>query len=207
MSNKIQKTFLVVPAVLLLAVAASGQLESHFKVAASHTVVFHGRRFPSLTLAKVNKAGNTLTFSESHIRILALAGPEDAMFSYRIDGLTNPALRVPAGARVCLTVVNVDDDMSHDLVISSPHRTFPERPEILSHAVRTPLLSTRHGEVFQAEVLLIQPIRSGMYDNFCSVPGHAKSGIHGQIEVLPDSGANGHSNASRPLENQGGHHE
>jgi rusticyanin len=191
MSYNLRRTFLVAPAVLLLAVGASGQLESHFKFVASHGVVFHGRRFPSSTPAQINKAENTLTFSESPIRILALAGPEDAMFSYRIEGLTNPTLRLPAGARLRLTVVNVDDDMSHDLVISSPHSTFPERPEIPPHAVRTSLLGARQGEVFQGEGLLIQATQPGTYEYFCSLPGHAKGGMHGRIEVLRDSGVKG----------------
>jgi hypothetical protein len=204
MLNKIERAFSVAAALLLLPIATSGQLESHFKLVASHGVVFHGRQFPSSTPAQINKTENTLTFSQSEIRITALAGPEDAMFSYRINGLTNPTLRLPAGGRLRLTVVNVDDDMSHDLVISSPHSSFPERPEVPPHAVRTPLLSARRGEVFQGEVLLIQPLRPGAYDYFCSVPGHAKGGMRGRIEVFPNPGAAGRSNAPQGIKKQGG---
>lgn len=207
MSNKMQRTFYVVSTMLLLALAASGQLQPSFKLVARHNVVFQGRKFSSSTSSEINKAGNTLTFSGSRIRILALAGPEDAMFSYRIAGLTNPTLRVPAGTRLRLTVVNVDDDMTHDLVISSPHDSFSQRPEVPPHAVRTTLLAARHGETFQGEVLLIQALRPGSYDYFCSVPGHAKGGMHGRLEVLRDSRMKSGSGASRRLTHQGGTHE
>lgn len=188
MSHKMRRTFFIMPAMLLLALSASGQTEA-FKLVARHSVVFHGRKFPSSSSAQVNKAENTLTFSGSSIRIVALAGPEDNMFSYRIAGLTNPTLRIPAGARVRLTVVNVDDDMSHDLVVSPPHKAFPARPEIPPHAVRTTRLAARHGEACQGEVLLIQAMRAALCDYFCSVPGHAKGGMHGRLEVLNQGGS------------------
>jgi hypothetical protein len=204
MSNKIQKMFFVASTMFLLALAASGQLQQNFKLVARHHVVFQGRKFTSSTSPQVNKAENTLTFSGSQIPILALAGPEDAMFSYRVAGLTNPTLRVPTGARLRLTVVNVDDDMSYDLVISSPHASFPQRPEVPLQAVRTPRLAARHGETFQGEVLMIQVLRPGSYDYFCSVPGHPKGGMHGRLEVSRDSRM---ESASRRLTNQGGTHE
>jgi hypothetical protein len=37
--------------------------------------------------------------------------------SFRIAGMTNPAISVPAGAHVSIELVNADDDMAHGLVI------------------------------------------------------------------------------------------
>ena len=207
MSNKIHRTLFVASMIFLLAVTTVGQSGPDFQLISRHAVVFHSREFPSPTSPQVNKAQNTLTFSGSRIHILALAGPEENMFSYKIAGLTNPTLRVPAGSRVHLTVVNIDDDMSHDLVISYPRRSYPERPEVPPHAVRTHSLSPRHGQTYQAEVLLIQALRPGSYEYFCSIPGHAKGGMHGRLEVLRDSRAESRSGASQRLTKTGGIHE
>jgi len=207
LSNNTQRIFAVAPIIFLLAIASPGQPGSNFQLIARHDIVFHGREFPSSTFPQVNKAQNALTFSGSRIHIVALAGPEEAMFSYRIAGLTNPTLRVPVGARIHLTVVNIDDDMFHDLVISLPHRYFPVHPEIPPQAVRTHPLPARHDETFQAEVLVIQALRPGSFDYFCSIPGHAKGGMHGRLEVLQDARVKSHSGASHRLTKEGEIHE
>lgn len=192
MTNTTQKTFFAAAIVCLLALAASGQPGPGFKLITQHNVVFQGQNFPSPTSPQVDKAQNTLTFSGSEIHILALAGPEGAMLSYKIAGLTNPTLRVLVGSRIQLTVVNIDDDMSHDLVIWHPRGSFPVQPEIPPQALRTHSLTQRHGQASQAEVLVIQALRPGSYEYFCSTRGHAKGGMHGLIDVLSDSGMKSH---------------
>ncbi len=178
------RSIFVGPIVLLLALNAFGQSRPNFRLIARHGLVLHSGVFPSSTSPQVNKAQNTLTFSGSNIHLLVLAGPESNMFSYKIAGLTNPTLRIPAGVRIRLTVVNVDDDMSHDLVIWSPYPLFPVRPDVPPQAARTPSLSPLGGKTFSAEVLVIQAPRPGSYEYFCSVPGHAKGGMHGPLEVV-----------------------
>lgn len=207
MSNNLHRTFFIAPIIFLLALSTSGQSGPDFQLIARHAVVFHSRKFPSPTSPQVDKARNTLTFSGSRIHILALAGPENAMFSYKIAGLTNPTLRVPAGVRVHLVVVNVDDDMSHDLVIWHPRRSYPVRPDVPPQAVRTHALPPRHGQTYQAEVLLIQALRPGSFDYFCSIPGHAKGGMHGRLDVLPGSGVRRRPGSRHRVIKEGGAHE
>jgi hypothetical protein len=192
MTDTTQKIFFTAAIVFLLALTASGQPGPGFKLITQHNVVFQGQNFPSSTSPQVDKAQNTLTFSGAEIRILALAGPEDAMLSYKIAGLTNPTLRVPAGSRIQLTVVNIDDDMYHDLVIWHPRGSFSVRPEIPPQALRTHSLKPRHGQTSQAEVLVLQAIQPGSYEYFCSTRGHAKGGMHGLLDVLPDSATKSH---------------
>ncbi len=176
------------PFVLLVAVVASGQLRPDLRIIARHELVLHRGAFPSSTAPQVNKTRNTLSFSGSDIHLLILAGPETDMFSYKIAGLTNPTLRVPAGVRIRLTVVNVDDDMTHDLVIWSPYPSFPVRAEVPSLAVHTRSLPPRRGTTYSAEAVVIQALKPGSYEYFCSVPGHAKGGMHGRLEVVRGPG-------------------
>lgn len=207
MSNKMAKMFLVVPVILLMSLPAPAQAHPDFHLISQHDMVFHNRKFPASSSLKVDKAGNTLTFSGSLIQLLVTAGPPDAMLSYRIAGLTNPTLRIPVGTRLRLTVVNVDDDMVHDLVISAPQVTYPVQPKIPPGVVHTHPLSARRGESMQAQELVVQPLRPGSFDYFCSTPAHAKGGMHGRLEVFAGSQGSSRRNQSKRGSDQGGSHD
>ena len=74
--------------------------------------------------ARVDRAANAITFSTTTVRLIMLAsppgGPDE---TFRAAGLTNPAIIVPAGARVSIQVINADPDTAHGLV--SPPATPP----------------------------------------------------------------------------------
>src|SRR5688500_5864543 len=55
-------------------------------------------------------SGSILTYTEKEIRLVVTTGPEDDMLSYRIQGMRNPILAVPAGATLRILFVNVDTD-------------------------------------------------------------------------------------------------
>src|SRR4051812_12143449 len=64
----------------------------------------------------IGKKGTTdLTFTKKDISLIAVTGPEDDMFSYRIQGIKNPNLVFPAGATIRVLFVNTDEDMTHDI--------------------------------------------------------------------------------------------
>lgn len=66
-------------------------------------------------------ADGTLTFGGGSVRILVLMGPMQegrSMYSFLIDNLTNPTLVFPQGTRVTMTVVNVDTDAYHGLMLT-----------------------------------------------------------------------------------------
>src|SRR5215207_8052575 len=53
-------------------------------------------------------AGANLTFTTKEIRLVIVTGPGEDMLSYRIQGLRNPTLVVPAGATLKILFVNSD---------------------------------------------------------------------------------------------------
>jgi FtsP/CotA-like multicopper oxidase with cupredoxin domain len=61
-------------------------------------------------------------------------GPDE---TFRIAGLVNPAITVPAGARVSIQVVNTDPDTAHGLVITASADTSSPMPMMTSYPAFT----------------------------------------------------------------------
>ena len=141
------------------------------------------------TFGKKDKS--TLTFAEKEIRLLVVTGPENDMLSYRIQGLRNPTLAVPAGARLTILFVNIDTDMRHDLRFGHIAGEFLVAPEIGETAGTAKLPPYSAGKTHQAEEVVIKANENGQHKYFCSVRNHAKGGMWGHIAVgvKPDPNA------------------
>jgi hypothetical protein len=134
--------------------------------------------------------GSNLTFKESEIRLLIVTGPEDDMLSYRIQGVRNPNLVVPTGATLRIMFVNVDHDMRHDIRFGHVTGDFPIAPEIAETAGSTKLTARTADGVLQAEEIVLKSGANGGYRYFCSIRGHAKGGMWGNIFVGVKPGEN-----------------
>ncbi|HUR96443.1 MAG TPA: hypothetical protein VMZ26_00115 [Pyrinomonadaceae bacterium] len=135
-------------------------------------------------------AGSNLSFSEKEIRIVVLTGPEEDMLSYRVQGIRNPNLVVPAGATLRILFINVDSDMRHDVRFGHVTGEFPIAPDITETAGTAKLPGSPDGEIFQAEEIVIKANEDGAYKYFCSVRGHAKGGMWGNVFVGVKPGEN-----------------
>jgi hypothetical protein len=133
------------------------------------------------TLGK--KENSNLTFIEKEIRLVVLTGPEDDMLSYRIQGVRNPNLIVPSGAILKILFVNSDLDMHHDVRFGHVIGDFELAVEIKDTAGTNKLEPKSEDGIFQAEEIVIQSTTDGAYKYFCSVRGHAKGGMWGNILV------------------------
>jgi len=155
-----------------------------FALVSSHAKTVNESELASLekNQTSAKRSGTTLTFTENEIRLLVVTGPEDDMLSFRIQGVRNPTLAVPAGARLTILFVNVDSDMRHDLRFGHIVGEFPARPDIAETA-GTAKLNARADKTLQAEEIVIKANENGMYKYFCSVPTHAKGGMWGHIAV------------------------
>jgi hypothetical protein len=130
------------------------------------------------------KDGNNLTFTEQEIRLVAVTGPEDDMLSYRIAGMRNPNLIVPSGATLKILFVNADVDMRHDVRFGHVVKDFEIAPDIAETAGTNRLEhKSETDETMQAEEVVIQAVSDGAFKYFCSVRGHAKGGMWGNIVV------------------------
>ena len=180
---------------LFMAIVAAGSISAFahtaFTLVSSERKTIKGTDLATLektrTVGKVN--GSNLTFAGKDIRLVVLTGPEDDMLSYRIQGIRNPNLVIPAGATLRILFVNVDIDMRHDIRFGHVEGDFPVAPEITETAGSTKLIA-REGETIQAEELVLKAASTGAHKYFCSVRGHAKGGMWGNIFVGVQPGTN-----------------
>jgi len=133
------------------------------------------------TLGKSDKTN--ITFSENEIRLVVLTGPEDDMLSYRIQGVRNPNLVMPSGVTLRILFVNLDVDMTHDLRFGHFVGDFPIAPETTLTAGSLRIGEKSDDGTLQAEEIVIKSTEDGAYKYFCSVRGHAKGGMWGNILV------------------------
>lgn len=133
------------------------------------------------TLGKVEKT--TLTFAEKNIRLVATTGPEDDMLSYRIQGIRNPSLVIPSGSTITILFINTDSDMKHDIRFGHIADSFTIAPDTALTAGSKPLAHKTDDETMMAEEVVLKAEEDGAYKYFCSVRGHAKGGMWGNILV------------------------
>jgi rusticyanin len=142
--------------------------------------------------AHVNAGAHTITFTTASVHLVAVAspagGPDE---TFRIAGLVNPAITVPAGTQVSIQVINADPDTAHGLVItassdvSSWMPMMTDRPAFAGSAVwflGNPTTAGMH-----TATLTFTATAPGTYHYLCPVPGHAQKGMTGTFTVSSSS--------------------
>lgn len=132
------------------------------------------------TSGLVSAGKKTLTFRQKTVRLVVDSGPANDMLSYRIAGLRNPTLIVPAGATIKALFVNTDDDMMHNLrfTVQKPPFKGPVK------SAGTANLPYKSETAYHAEDLTMRvPTRAGTYTYLCTVPSHAAGGMYGTLIV------------------------
>jgi len=144
--------------------------------------------FPAASgTVNLDKAANRITISSQTAALTVQTGPEENMMSFKIDGLFNPEIVLHRGARLTLTVVNVDDDMAHSFMLSRQGPPYAASPAMGAGMVMTPALAQHAAEKapFTGLQLVLQANQSGQGFYVCAVRGHAKMGMFGRLSVQP----------------------
>jgi rusticyanin len=138
--------------------------------------------------AQVSRAANTITFTTATVRLAIVASPSGGPDeTFRIAGLVNPRIIVPAGARVTIQLVNADPDTAHGLVITAS----------AANASWMPMMTARPAFTGSARWFLGNPTSAGLHEGtlaftaatpgtyhyLCPVPGHAQKGMTGTLTV------------------------
>src|SRR5580658_6312787 len=134
--------------------------------------------------ATLDRAANRITFAGTSVRLTVLAspagGPDE---TFRIAGLTDPAITVKTGTRVSIQVVNADPGTAQGLVItasgarSSSMPMLTASPEFTGSAVW--FLGDPTSAGMHAATLSFTASTPGTYRYLCPVPGHAQEGMTG----------------------------
>jgi rusticyanin len=138
--------------------------------------------------ARINGASRTITFTTGSVHLVALAsppgGPDE---TFRIAGMVNPTVVVPAAAKVSIEVVNADPDTAHGLVItvsdgrSSWMPMMTDRSAFAGAAVW--FLGNPTSAGMHVGTLTFTATTPGTYHYLCPVPGHAQKGMTGTFTV------------------------
>ena len=157
--------------------------------APASTMTLHGTQAKTLSAARmaaadrtathgtVSKDKKTVTFHTKQVRLVVYSGPANDMLSYRIDGLRNPTLIVPAGATIKALYINTDDDMTHNLRFGASHTAS-------APSVGSPNLAHKTETAYHAADVTVQaPSKPGTLYYLCTIPGHAQGGMYGKIIV------------------------
>lgn len=136
------------------------------------------------------RSATNLSFTSRDVRLVVITGPEDDMLSYRIQGMRNPTLVVPAGVTMRILFINVDTDMRHDVRFGHMKMPFDIAPPITETAGSEKLTARTEDGTLQAEEIVVRANENGQYVYFCSIRGHAKGGMWGNIAVGVQPGAN-----------------
>jgi rusticyanin len=137
--------------------------------------------------ASIDRAARTITFTTTDVTLTVLASPSMPAESFRIAGMTNPAIIVPAGAHVSIELINADSDMAHGLVITadgaarSPMPMMTAAPAFPGSALwflGNPTTAGMH-----AGTLTFTAATPGTYQYLCPVPSYAQEGMVGTFTV------------------------
>jgi rusticyanin len=138
--------------------------------------------------AQVNKAARAITFTATRVRLAVVAspagGPDE---TFRIAGMINPKITVPAGAHVTVQVVNADPDTAHGLVVTARGAGSTWMPMMTA----TPafrgsalwFLPNPTSAGMHTGTLTFTAGTPGTYHYLCPVPGHAQKGMAGTFIV------------------------
>jgi rusticyanin len=138
--------------------------------------------------ASVNRARNTITFTGTSLHLDAVASPAGGPGeTFRIAGLVNPAITVPAGSRVSIQVVNADPGTAHGLVITAASPRSSWMPMMTAAPAFSGAALWFLGDPAAAGMhtgtLTFTASQPGSYHYLCPVPGHAQKGMAGVFAI------------------------
>jgi rusticyanin len=138
--------------------------------------------------ATASQAQHTITFSGANVRLTVLASPPGGRDeTFRIAGMTNPAIVVKAGAHVSIEVINADPGTSHGLVVTASGATASWMPMMTASPAFTGsalwFLGNPTSAGMHAGTLTFTASTPGTYRYLCPVPGHAQKGMTGTFIV------------------------
>jgi rusticyanin len=150
--------------------------------------------------ASVIPSNNTIVFNSKDFSVVVLAlMPDKAVNltgtqppSYATDdvfviyGLINPTIVVRTGASIQFTVVNLDDDMYHNFVVSSygPPYGYMAMQGMMSGNWMPYLPPADYAQgSAQQYTYTLNMNQPGTFWYLCTYQGHAESGMYGQLTV------------------------
>jgi rusticyanin len=138
--------------------------------------------------ASINQTKRTVSFAATSVHLVAVASPADGPDeTFRIAGLVNPTVIVPAGSRVHIEVINADPDTAHGLVITAGNPQWSWMPMMTASPAFAGSALWFLGDPTSAGMhegtIGFTAASPGSYHYLCPVPGHAQKGMVGAFII------------------------
>lgn len=137
--------------------------------------------------ATVDRAASRLTFTTSNVHFAVVASPTMPAENFRIAGMTNPTIVVPAGSKVTIEFINADEDMAHGLVVTASGAASSRMP-MMTAAPAFPgaalwFLGDSTSAGMHEGTISFTATTPGNYQYLCPIPDHAQEGMVGNLTV------------------------
>ena len=141
----------------------------------------------SATHGQAFMGNNTLWFGSGAMTIVAYGSPADHDMAFMIQGMANPAIHMPAGARMTLVMVNMDSGESHTWSLTAQGPPYSSSGMMGGGMMSGTMMGTSSlGPMSSmgmwSEQMSLTP-QAGSYWYVCAVSNHAASGMYGQFVV------------------------
>lgn len=138
----------------------------------------------------VDRATNTITYHGHQDVVVPLAAPAALHLpgmQWEIDGLINPTVVVPRGARITVKLVNADQGYHHGFEVTTARPPFTAMAMMqgrvaFSGGFIMPIPPESGAGAFHAQSIFTAAA-PGTYSYICPVPGHAAQGMAGTLVV------------------------
>jgi rusticyanin len=136
--------------------------------------------------ASVDARTDAITFDAAAVSFTVVAiAPGKPDMTFTIAGLTDPAIIVPAGAKVTVRFINNDTDEAHGWLITGRKPPFefgqPSTPALAGAFAGVIGDPTAAGD--GANTITFTASGPGSYRYVCPMPGHAQMGMYGSFIV------------------------
>ncbi|MTE16793.1 sulfocyanin-like copper-binding protein [Nocardia aurantiaca] len=135
--------------------------------------------------ATVDPGRNSIVFTGADVRLVVLASPVMPAEDFRIAGLIDPTVIVPAGAHVSMQVINADDDMAHGLVVTRNPFPMTMMTSPAFRGAEALALGDASPAGMHTQTIDFTADTPGGYRYVCPMPGHAEKGMSGAFIVAP----------------------
>jgi hypothetical protein len=143
---------------------------------------------------RLDRVLSRIYFTQRDVHLWVEARPSGAQREcFRIDGICNPSVEVIAGARLTITLVNLDPVVSANLTIDSHGPPFDtvlaprgwQQARFTRSGIRVENVASPDGDTIHDAVLVFEARSPGVAWYRSLSPQAANAGLYGEIDVVP----------------------
>lgn len=139
----------------------------------------------SATQGRAFMGNNTLWFGSGAITLVVYGSPADHDMAFVIQGMVNPTIHMASGARVALTMVNMDSGEYHTWSMTSQAPPYSSSGMMGGGMMSGTMMGTSSLAPMSSMGMWSQQMsftpQAGSYWYVCAVSNHAASGMYGQL--------------------------